>query len=258
MIRLSCVFAYYRNAGMLSRQMCEWAAYPDALKSQVEMIVVDDSSPEPAIDVPRPNGLPALRIGRLADVSDPTMPPWRQDAARNRGAHDAIGDWLFLTDIDHVLPADSLRTVFALIETGRDVVYSFQRLDAPHMIPKRDARGNVHPHPNTYLMTKARYWTVGGYDEEYCGIYGTDGYWRRDLLAQSTLVQLEDVPIVRYPREVIPDASTQKLLADGRNAREAARDNPHVARRIQEKRAAKLPAKVLVVPYRQQFPETAA
>lgn len=258
MIRLSCVFAYYRNAGMLARQFETWAAYPEDLKAQIECLVVDDASPEPAVDVPRPDGLPALRIGRLSDVADPLTPPWRQDAARNRGAYDAIGSWLFLTDIDHILPAESLRRLFALIDSGRDVVYSFQRLDAPKMTPKRDARGNLHPHPNTYAMTKARYWTVGGYDEEYCGIYGTDGYWRRDLLNQSTLVQLDDVPIVRYPREVIPDASTQKHLPDGRNARESARNNPHVARRIQEKRSSKEHAKVLVIPYRQQFPQVAA
>ena len=50
---------------------------------------------------------------------------------------------------------------------------------------------------------------VGGYDEALCGIYGTDGPFRKKLRAQATIVHLEDVAIVRYSREVIPDASTR-------------------------------------------------
>lgn len=230
---------------MLSEQFRVWASYPDHLKSQIEVRVVDDSSPEPAADVPRPAGLPAIAIGRLSEVSDPATPPWRQDAARNRCAHDARGEWLFLSDMDHVLPAASLAHIFAHCLDGPDVVYSFQRLDAPNLTPKLDKQGRIHPHPNTYLLRRSRYWSVGGYDEEYGGIYGTDGPFRNALLAQSTLVELRDVPIVRYPREVIPDAST-------RVERQAFRDTGRVRRRMLEKRAQKLPPAVLSVPYRQQ------
>ena len=50
---LSFVYAYYRNSSMLQEQYRVWADYPVDLKSQVEVIVIDDGSPEPAIDVPR-------------------------------------------------------------------------------------------------------------------------------------------------------------------------------------------------------------
>lgn len=249
MIALSICLAYYRNAGMLAEQYRVWAGYPDDLKARVEAIVIDDSSPEPAIDVPRPDGLPALTLGRLADVADPMTPPWRQDAARNRAAHEAAGSWLFLSDMDHVLPADSLRALLQRCDFGTDVAYSFQRLDAPDLTPKRDKDGNLHPHPNTYAMLKARYWSVGGYDEEYCGIYGTDGPFRRRLLDQSTLVHLGNVPIIRYPREVIPDAST-------RVDRNQFRNNPLVQKRIVEKRNE--PALVLSIPWQQQLRTEAA
>lgn len=248
---LSLCLAYYRNAGMLAEQFRVWAAYPDDLKAQIEVLIGDDASPEAAVDVPRPDGLPALRIFRLADVADPLTPPWRQDASRNRCAHEARGAWLYLGDMDHVLPADSLRALLAQLQDGRDVVYTFHRLDAPDLTPKRDAQGRLHPHPNTYVMRKARYWTVGGYDEEYCGIYGTDGYWRRQLLNVSTIVHLEAVPIVRYSREVIPDAST-------RTDRNAFRNGAHLLARLSEKQAAHEPARVLSIPCRQQFPEVAA
>lgn len=251
MIALTVCLAYYRNSRMLAHQFSVWSSYPDDLKSRVEMIVIDDSSPEPAIDVPRPAGLPALTIGRLSEVADPFTPPWRQDAARNRAAHEARGPWLFLSDMDHVLPADSLRALLAICDAGRDVAYSFFRLDAPHLTPKRDAKGNLHPHPNTYAMRKARYWSIGGYDEDYCGIYGTDGPFRRRLLEQSTLVHLDDVPIVRYPRDVIPDAST-------RVDRNQHRNNPAIVARLAAKARAGAPLTVLELPWQHQFRSEAA
>jgi len=235
MTRLTLGIAYYQNPGMLAQQFRVWAAYPVALKAQIEAIVVDDSSPEPAAHVPRPAGLPKLTIGRLADVADPRTPPWRQDAARNRAAHEAAGEWLFLTDMDHVLPSESLEYIFDHCLDGPDVVYTFQRLDAPNLTPKLDTHGLPHPHPNTYLLTKRRYWAIGGYDESCGGVYGTDGPFRAALLQQSTIVHLDRVPIVRYARDVIADAST-------RTDRQAFKRPVRV----------RVPPAVLSVPYRQQ------
>jgi hypothetical protein len=250
-IRLSICLAYYRNAGMLAEQMRVWAAYPQDLKNQIEVIVVDDSSPEPAVDVPRPDGLPSLTIGRLSDVADPMTPPWRQDAARNRAAHDAQGDWLFLSDMDHVLPAGSASALVRRCAFGSDVAYSFQRLDMPYLTPKLDKRGGLHPHPNTYAMKKARYWAIGGYDEDACGIYGTDGPFKKRLLETSKLVHLGDTPILRYPREVIPDAST-------RVDRQAWQNDPAIVQRMAEKTRRNLPPSVLKIPYQVQFSTGAA
>lgn len=247
---LTLGLAYYRNPAMLAHQFRVWAAYPADLKAQIAVMVVDDGSPEAAIDVPRPAGLPTLTLGRLADVHDPFTPPWRQDAARNRIAHEAQTPWLFLTDMDHVLPADSLRALLATIATGRDATYTFLRLDAPDFVPKRDAAGHMHPHPNTYALTKARYWQAGGYDEDACGIYGTDGDFRRRLLEIAPIVHLADVPIVRYPRDVIPDAST-------RVDRKAFKGTPEQQQRLAAKRSRGAPPAVLAIPYRQQYAEAA-
>lgn len=251
MVNLTFCLAFYRNQGMLAHQYATWASYPDDLKSRIEVIVIDDGSPEPAIDVPRPSGLPALTIGRLADVADPFTPPWRQDAGRNRAAHEAVSEWLFLSDMDHVLPADSARELLERCATGPDVVYTFHRLDAPHLQPKLDKQGRLHPHPNTYAMRKARYWSVGGYDEDNCGIYGTDGPFRSRLVKQSTLIHLADVPIVRFPREVIPDAST-------RVDRGQYRENPAVQQRMAEKARTAAPPALLVIPWQRQLRAEAA
>lgn len=243
MSTVSICLAYYRNAGMLREQYRVWASYPEALKAQVEIIVGDDGSMERAELVERPAGLPPVRIFRLCEVADPMTPPWRQDAIRNRAVDLAQGPWLFLSDIDHVLPAESFRRLLELTAQS-DAVYSFQRLDAPDLTPKKDAHGNLHPHPNTYAMTKARYWQLGGYDEDLCGIYGTDGPYRRRLLDTVPLVHLDDVPIIRYPREVIPDASTRSR-ADRDNARRPG----YVTQKLSQKALLKLPPKVLSIPW---------
>jgi hypothetical protein len=67
--------------------------------------------------------------------------------------------------------------------------------------------GNLKPHPNTFLLTKSAYWGAGGYDEDYCGTYGGDGPFARWLSVGRERKHLEDVRVVRWPREVISDAS---------------------------------------------------
>lgn len=198
---LTLVYAYYDNPGMLARQFAIWREYPDWYRKRVKVVVVDDASPRwPALEVPRPEGLPALEIYRVAvDI------PWHQDGARNLGAHVAAG-WLFLSDMDHVLPAESLPHVWRC--TNADCFYTFDRWDAATNAPMLDGHGAPKPHPNTYAMHRDLYWRAGGYDESFCGVYGTDGAFRRQLGAVGFHRHLEGVKIVRFSREVVPDAST--------------------------------------------------
>lgn len=228
---LSLVYPFYANPTMLSEQYRIWAAYPEELKERLEVVVVDDGTPYPetaAGNVERPAGLPTLRIFRvLKDL------PWHQHGARNLGAHVAAGAWLFLSDMDHVLPSESLAVLVPKL--NYEVVYTFRRLDAPTLAPtmKND---RPHPHPNTFAMTRRRYWEVGGYDEDCTG-YGTDSFFRSRLFADRQPVHLLDVPIVRYPRQVVPDASTRTLpRKEGRPAGHRHRLRALVARKAREGR----------------------
>lgn len=230
---ISFAMPYYRNPGMLAHQFETWAAYPEQLKAAIEIVLVDDGSPEPdhAMSVPRPEGLPSLRIYRvLEDI------PWHQHGAKNLAAKEALGPWLFLTDMDHLMPADSLQRLFGRIEAAAiDDVFMFHRVDAPDGKPTRNDRGELKPHCNTFAMSKAHYWTVGGYDEDCVG-YGTDGYFRRRLLPESRVTHLADVPVVRYPREVIADASTRpNVPMDPKAFRHAGRRRQETDRRLAAK-----------------------
>jgi hypothetical protein len=196
---LSIVFAYYENPSMLELQWKEISAYSDALKSHIEVIVVDDGSPHnPAAAVLRPEPLPRFSIFHIErDI------PWNQDAARNIGAHEAKARWLLLTDIDHVVPEKTLEQILAL-KRDPDVFYSFGRI-------KFDSGETRDPHPNSYLMTKRMYWDIGGHDEDFAGIYGKDVLFRARALSHAPQVYLSDMPLARVGSSFVPDAGTTSI-----------------------------------------------
>jgi glycosyltransferase involved in cell wall biosynthesis len=201
---ISIVIPYYMNPGMLAHQYSVWASYSEPVKRKVEVVLVDDGSPtETALEVNRPTGLPPLRIFQVLEDR-----PWHQHGARNLGAHMAENDWLLMTDMDHVVPEDVLAEL--LKRAKRGYAYMFPRVDWPDMITTVDQYGQPKPHPNSFALSHATYWRVGGYDEDYCGIYGTDALFR-ERLKSKVQITLTSKPLIRFSRLVLPDASTRTL-----------------------------------------------
>lgn len=203
---LSLVMPYYMNPGMLERHYQEWALWSPAFIARTEFIIVDDGSPQPAIMVPRPDWLTSLSIYRVLEDR-----PWHQHGARNLGAHQARGQWLLLTDMDHILTADAARKLFELLpELDTDCIYMMHRVEADTGLPTAQY-GVTKPHPNSFVVTRDTFWRIGGYDEDYCGIYGTDRMFRERAFQVARPGFLGDVSLTRYWRDIIPDASTTTL-----------------------------------------------
>lgn len=191
--RVTLVIPFYDNEHFFQVQAEGWRSYPAELAASLSIIVVDDGSPEPA---EKPKDLPCdLRLFRI-DVDR----RWNWLAARNIGAHHANDGWLLLTDMDHVLPEETLRAVvFGQHDQNR--VYVFSR---------REHTGEpIAPHSASFLMTKAMFWRIGGYDEALSGHYGTDGEYRRRVAAVAKMRVLTD-HLVRY--EYVADSSTTRYL----------------------------------------------
>jgi hypothetical protein len=196
--------AYYLNPAMLRLQYEFLRGLPAELKAHLAVIVVDDGSPsDPAAPPAADIGVPVQVFRITVDV------PWNQDAARNLAVARAMTPWVALTDMDHVLPEETVRgLVQGRLDKGR--VYRFgRRLDAPYLAPKIK-HGAPHPHPNSWVMTRKTWDRIGGYDEALAGNYGTDGDFQRRARA---VAPIEDLPLalIRYPREVVADASTTTL-----------------------------------------------
>lgn len=204
MQRWTLIYAFYNNPTMLSLQYEHWAKFSDSTKAWLEVVLVDDGSQEsPALAVPRPADLPPLRIFRVLEDR-----LWHQNGARNLGAFVAQGSWLFLTDMDHLVPEDTLVRTAEVAKSN--MVYKFHRLDAATGKPTLDRHGAEKSHPNSWAMTRDQYWKVGGYDERTCGHYGTDSFFRAKLQA-STKIKTLPFPIIRYDSTLVADASTRGI-----------------------------------------------
>ena len=196
---LTLVMPYYDNPTMLSEQQRQWMKYPEEMRQKLHVVIVDDCSPRwPARErvlEPEILGLASFSLYRtLVDVR------WNWLFCRNLGVSVATTNWVLMTDIDHVMPG---KTFAAILETklSPGMAYRLSRVDAP--------LGTAYkPHPNTWMMTRALFDKIGGYDERFSGFYGTDGEFRRRVQDRADGIIMLPHTMVRYPREVIADAST--------------------------------------------------
>lgn len=208
MIPYTLVMAYYENAEMLHEQMGQWLNLPTEILSNLNVVIVDDGSTKnPAERVCKESMrlryglkdlLSSFQLWRIkVDI------PWNQDAARNIGVRHANSDWLLITDMDHLVPVATWKRLMGKVRDA-DKAYRFARVSMPEMEPYKQ-------HPNSWAMTRQTYWKAGGYDEALAGNYGTDGDFMVRLRRVAEVLDLKEI-LVRYPREVIADASTTNYV----------------------------------------------
>jgi hypothetical protein len=218
---LTFVCAYFENPGMLQEQQRVWAAYPAKLQRHLHVIVVDDASPQaPARNVFTPCGLASQRLYRAG-----VHRRWDWLFCRNLGADQATTEWLLLTDIDHVLPAETLQRLLSGPLDPR-LAYRFARVDAPRRWPYALAECTPYKrHNDSWLLTRALFHDdrVGGYDERLSGCYGSSSDFTGRLVTATKDLLLKE-PLIRYPREILPDASTSPLVYTRKGDAENDRD----------------------------------
>jgi hypothetical protein len=224
-VPVTLILPFYANHQFFEEQVQRWQhEVYRPFRPYVSVVVVDDGSPEPVclpLEDERPFSMRLFRIGQ--DVR------WNWLAARNIGAHEAADGWLLLTDMDHVVPPETLEAV----------IFGVRRTDTIYAFSRREHSGAVlEPHKNSFLMTRAMFWKVGGYDEALSGFYGTDGDWRRRCAATAPLAVLTH-ELIRH--EFVGDSSTTRYLRKQPEDR-AVRDLIHA-------RGADWRPKVLSFPY---------
>jgi hypothetical protein len=196
--RISLVFPYYDNPEMLRFQLGIISGYSGEIQAACEILIVDDCSPQhPARGVVEEFTIPSLRLFRL-EVDK----PWNQDAARNIGAYEASGDYLLVTDIDHVVPESTLSELMAIED--KTIVHTLAR--------KAHFSDKVIPsHVNSYFMAKSLYWSIGGYDEEFWGTYGSDRLFRDRVTTVAPVVELARARLELVTGGSISDAKNISL-----------------------------------------------
>lgn len=208
---ITLVLPYYDNPTIFEEQQRLWASYPPELRARLHVIVVDDCSPRwPALPHVTESGVASFALYRTTVDCR-----WNWIFCRNLGVENAPTPWVLLTDIDHLLPVETLRRLLDG-DCDANVAYRFSRVDAPALTPYK-------PHPNTWFLARTLYDRVGGYDERFSGYYGSDGDFRRRMeVTARKIVMLPEV-MIRVPRTVIADASTttytRKEKSDKRNVK---------------------------------------
>ena len=136
------------------------------IKQQFEIIVIDDCSKYP-ISLPNVNlNITLLKINK--DIA------WNNSGARNLGACYASTPKIFLTDLDWFIPETTLKACIDIKLKNNDIIVFERRktIDSPSM----------RVHPNVYCMNKKTFFNLNCYDEDFCGIYGEDLFYRKYIM----------------------------------------------------------------------------
>jgi hypothetical protein len=210
---ITIVLPHFQNLGMVAEQQRIWASYPSDLRSHLHVVIVDDCSPkddQPSATSLVAEGLGSLRLYRLLEKKR-----WNWLACRNLGANVATTDWLLLTDMDHALPSATLDRLVTGDLDPRNA-YRFRRVTATKVWPYdvETACTEYKPHNDSWALTRQLFFSdqVYGYDERLSGCYGTSGEFKDRVLSAARAHVLLPEVLIRYPRDVIPDASTLPIV----------------------------------------------
>ncbi len=199
---ITLAMPYYENPNMLREHIKYWQQYPKEIAKQLWVIVVDDGSPRnPAKDVLEGVDLSvSVRLYRIEENI-----PWNHGGARNLGFTKASDDgWVFSTDLDHVVPAESMQHLMSL-KLSPECYYTPVRRRMVDLKTSKEYTGHI----GTFIMTKRMFWKVGGFDEDFSGHYGgTSSCFRRASDKKAERVELADVWTLFFPSEVIADSVT--------------------------------------------------
>jgi hypothetical protein len=145
------------------------------LSDEVEIIFVDDGSNPPL----------SGEMKNLSWYYTDDKRPWTQGLARNLGASKAQGEYLFFTDIDHIITKEAIDDVlkftedkmvfpryYGILGEEGDIVSDEKSmlefgLDSSRL---RTRRGYMCGgfHGNTYAIKREIFYQIGGYDPRYC------------------------------------------------------------------------------------------
>jgi hypothetical protein len=160
-MKLSIIISVYNSHEIVRRQLL----YFKKIDLPVEIIIVDDNSSPP---------IPGATLRTNNTLA------WTQGLGRNLGAKNAHGEYLFMTDIDHILSREAIED--ALNFNGNKMIFRRQ-------IAILDENGNVKQdketlkdwgyekeglgasvHGNTFVMKKSIFESLGGYSPETCSL----------------------------------------------------------------------------------------
>ncbi len=176
MIKVSIVIAVLNSHRVVVRQIRHFKRM--RLPRTVEIIFVDDGSNPPLYYQNC-----GLRNFKILFTNDKR--PWTQGLARNMGAKEARGEYLFFTDIDHIITKEAIDDVlkfdggkmvfpryYGILDRNGNIISDLKSMLEFGLYPPRvqTKRGYLcgGMHGNTYAIKRSTFFRIGGYDPRYC------------------------------------------------------------------------------------------
>lgn len=157
--KVSIVISVYNSHEIVRRQLI----HLKRLNLPVEIIIVDDNSTPPI------EGAAIRTNNKLA---------WTQGLGRNLGAKIAKGEYLFMTDIDHIISKEAIedalkfngnRMIFrrqvAVLDENGDIKQDKETLSKWGF---EGTKLDASVHGNTFVIKKSIFDELGGYDPNTC------------------------------------------------------------------------------------------
>jgi len=170
---LTIALLYFAKPAMLFHQLDVLASYPDHVRRNLTLLVIDDGSPPRlrASDFDLRRFSSQFRI-RLATIT--TARDWNIGGARNLAFYLADTPHVLLLDLDMEVPFETMDQILTWeLRTETNII--------AHRFNRKRPDGRSQKHPAVALMDTSAYWESGGCDEDFCGTYGyTDvHFWHR-------------------------------------------------------------------------------
>jgi len=207
-MKVSIIVPVLASYEIVRRQLLHFRAMD--LPVDVEIIYVDDGSEPPQS---YPDDPP--RNFRFVVTND--FRPWTWALARNRGAKEAVGKYLLMTDLDYIIPYDAIEAVrgfdgdyigfrreFGVLDEHGHFTQDVDELvKYGFPIERWATRGPRMPaHPNNFAIRKDLFIHMGGYREDLVGKpypQGEDNAWkqkRKRWAAEGKLVESDIRPCI--------------------------------------------------------------
>ena len=199
---------YYDQPEMLAAQMTVWEKYPAWAMEYLKFIIVDDGSPNFPAEALLGEFDSEFLI-ELYRIKEDI--PWNHGGARNLAFDRMEEGWAVLTDIDHVLPQESICSLLTM-DLRLEMVY----------IPARYLKRGpleweeISRHSDSFILTREKFWQVGGFDEDLAGYWnGVSGPFRKALRSHAGVIELDHVHFMMYDTDLIKDAHVTSLGRKG-------------------------------------------
>jgi hypothetical protein len=181
-MKLNIIISVLDSHEVLRRQLQHFNNI--GIPNEAEVIIMDDNS-DPPLSVDSTIGFIHYNL-RIIPTNDPR--PWTTGCSKNKAVKHANGEYIFVTDIDHIISKKALDCALSfdgdkltfprrwgiLTEDG-DVLQEKEVLFEYGLTKVRYLKNGLKAghHPNTFVMKKSIYTDLlGGYDESLCGRYG--------------------------------------------------------------------------------------